>query len=149
MEGWLEIRVVLEGGIDAHPVVVLNPALRWQSVVVPAHGVEDVIAPHPLETGDDIGVGVREDMTHVQVAGHRGRRGVDGIDGLAVAGVAEAVDLGLLPVLAPLLLQAIHAHPVGQGGQAGVDDSLVFSRHTSILWTNNDKEPASAGHVSA
>ena len=41
---------------------VLHPALGGQAVVVPADRVEDLAAAHPLEPGDGVGVGVREDV---------------------------------------------------------------------------------------
>ena len=47
--------------------VILHPAFGRQAVVVPAHRVEDRLAPHPLEAGDEVGVGVGERAAHVQV----------------------------------------------------------------------------------
>ena len=55
-----EVRVVRQGRVAAHAVVVLHPALGRQAVVVPADRVEDVLAAHPLVAGDQVGVGVGE-----------------------------------------------------------------------------------------
>ena len=52
----LEVRIIGEGCINANPKVVLHAALCGQTIVVPAHGVEDRFAQHSLETRDDIGV---------------------------------------------------------------------------------------------
>ena len=73
-----EVGVEGEARVAADAEVVLHPALGGQPVVVPAHRVEDRLAPHPLEAGHRVGVGVREDVADVQRARHRGRRGVDG-----------------------------------------------------------------------
>ncbi len=53
-----EIRIVLQGRIHAHAVIVLHTAFGRQAVVVPAHRVEHVVAVHALETCDHIGVRV-------------------------------------------------------------------------------------------
>ena len=75
-----EVRLVRERGVAAHAVVVLHPALGGQAVVVPAHRVEDALAAHPLVAGDEVHVGVAEDVADVQRAGCRGRGSVDGED---------------------------------------------------------------------
>ena len=53
-----EIRIVLEGGVHAHAIIVLHTAFGRQSVVVPAHRVEHVVAVHALESRDHIGMRV-------------------------------------------------------------------------------------------
>jgi hypothetical protein len=62
----LEVRVVVHGRVAAHAVVVLHPSLRRQAVVVPAHRVVDVPAAHALVARHEVGVGVAEDVPHVQ-----------------------------------------------------------------------------------
>ena len=78
-----EVGVVRQRRVAAHAEVVLHPALGGQAVVVPAHRVEDLLAAHPLEAGDQVGVGVGEDVADVQRARHGRRRGVDRVDLLA------------------------------------------------------------------
>src|ERR1700680_2643668 len=58
--------VVWQRWIAADAVVVLYPALGRQSVVVPSHRIEDGLPAHPLKAGDDVGVGVRKDVTDVE-----------------------------------------------------------------------------------
>ncbi|MDI2021010.1 hypothetical protein PJL18_01526 [Paenarthrobacter nicotinovorans] len=62
------VRLVRDGGIAAHTVVVLDAALGRQPVVIPAHGVEDVLARHPHVTGLDVGLGEGEHVAHVERA---------------------------------------------------------------------------------
>ncbi len=66
--------------IAEHAVVVLDPPLGRQPVVVESHRIEDLVAPHPPVAGHGVGVGVGEDVPDVQLPRHRGRRGVDGED---------------------------------------------------------------------
>ena len=61
-----EGRVIGQRWVTPHAEVVLHPALGGQPVVVPAHGVEHVLAGHPLEPGDDVSVRVGEHVPHVQ-----------------------------------------------------------------------------------
>ena len=53
-------------GVATHPVVVLNPALGWKTIVIPTHRVEDISAAHSLEPCNDVGVGIAEHVTDVQ-----------------------------------------------------------------------------------
>ena len=52
--------------VTQHAVVVLHPPFGRQAVVVPTHRVEHGLAGHPLVAGDRIGVGVGEDVSHVE-----------------------------------------------------------------------------------
>ena len=124
-----EIRIVLEGGVHTHAVIVLHTAFGWQAVVVPAHRVEHVVAVHALESRDHIGMRVREHVAHVQVAGNGGRRGVDGIHGLAVAGALELVDFAFVPDFAPLVFETVHADLVGQRREVRVDGIILAFSH--------------------
>ena len=124
-----EIRIVLEGGVHTHAVIVLHTAFGWQAVVIPAHRVEHVVAVHALESRDHIGMRVREHVAHVQVAGNGGRRGVDGIHGLAVAGALELVDFAFVPDFAPLVFETVHADLVGQRREVRVDGSILAFSH--------------------
>ena len=121
LEGRLEIRIVLERRIHAHAVVVLHAPLGRQTVVVPAHRVEHVVAAHALVARDHVGMRVGEHMPHMQRAGDGRRRGVDGVDGLAVARIAETVHARLVPHRTPLVFQAFDAHLVGKRGQLRID----------------------------
>ena len=95
-----EVRVVRQRRVAPHAEVVLHPALGRQAVVVPAHRVEDGLAAHPLEAGDQVGVRVGVDVPDVQRPGHRRRRGVDRVDLVARAGPVELVGLRR-PSIAP------------------------------------------------
>ena len=132
LERRLEVRVVGEGHVHAHAVVVLHAALGGQAVVVPAHRVEHVIAAHALVARNHVGVRVGEHVTHVQRTGNGGRRGVDGVDGLTVAGVAEFVGAVFVPDGAPLVLKPVHADLVGQRGELRVDDGIAFSHKAKV-----------------
>ena len=119
----LEVGVVVEGRVAAHAVVVLDPLLGGQPVVVPADRVEDVEPLHALVAGHAVGVGVAEDVTHVQRATGRGGWGVDGEHlgpGACQRSLAiEGVGVLLLPHRGPLVLQALEGGPVRDGGSGG------------------------------
>ena len=107
------LRVVGEGRVAAHAVEVLHPALGRQSVVVPSHRIEDVLAPHAPEPRDDVGVRVTEDVSDVQRPRHgRGRR-VDRIDALSRGVAIEAVDLLLVPHRHPTLFEPVDGRLLG------------------------------------
>ena len=125
-----EIRIVLQGSVHAHAVIVLHTAFGRQAVVVPAHRVEHVVAVHALETRDHIGMRVGEHVAHMQVARNGGRRGIDGIDGLAVAGALELVDSALVPDATPLVFETVHADPVGQRREVRVDGVILAFSHS-------------------
>ena len=93
--------------IAADAVVVLDAPLRRQTVVVPAHRVEDLLAGHALVAGDRVGVGVAEHVAHVQRAADGGRRCVDREDVGPLGGAVERVDLVGFPYLGPTRLDAI------------------------------------------
>ena len=78
--GRLEVGVVGQRRVAAHAEVVLHAALGGQAVVVPPHGVEDLLARHALVARDQVRVGVAEDVADVQRARDRRRGGVDGVD---------------------------------------------------------------------
>jgi hypothetical protein len=101
--GLLECEVGVVGGARVATDVeeVLDPALGGEPVVVPAHGIEDVAARHPHVAGEDVGVGVAEDVARVECARSSGRRGVDD-EGLG-AGPCRVVVVGTaaLPLCVP------------------------------------------------
>ena len=105
--GALEARVVGEGGVDDGAGDELDPTLHVEPVVVPPHGVEDLLAPHALVAGDEVGVGVAEDVPGVQGAAHRGRRRVDGEHLGACLRAVEAVGAVAGPRGAPLRLEPL------------------------------------------
>ena len=119
-----EVRVVGERGIAAHPVVVLHPSFGGQTVVVPAHRIEDRFAPHALIAGDRVGVGVTEDMAHVERSAHRRRRGVDRVDAGPIRSAVESVGAVAFPDRVPPRLETFEVGslgdvPVGSGGGKG------------------------------
>ena len=85
-----EVGVEGQARVAADPEVVLHPPLGGQAVVVPAHRVEDGLAPHAPEAGHGVGVGVGEDVADVEGARHGGWRGVDGVDLRAAATRSKA-----------------------------------------------------------
>ena len=122
----LEVRVVGDGRIASHAVVVLHATLGREPVVVPAHGIEDLAAAHPLVARDGVGVGVGEDVSDVKRAADRRRRSVDRVDALARRRAVERVGAVALPGRAPLALEAVQRRLLGdlcrligaRGGQA-------------------------------
>ena len=83
---WVAAERRLEAGfvgvarVATHAKKILHATFGGQAVVVPPHRVEDLLALHPLVAGDDVGVGVAEDVTHVQRPADGGWRRVDGKD---------------------------------------------------------------------
>ena len=108
-----EIGVVGQRRIAAHAVVVLHAPLGGQAVVIPAHRVEDRLAAHALVARHRVGVRVREDVAHVQGAGHGGRGSVDRVDVLAGRGAVEGVRAVLLPAPSPPVFEALEAGLAG------------------------------------
>ena len=82
---------------------VLHAALGGQAVVVPAHGIGDVLAQHALIAHQEVLMSVREHVAYVQRTGHRGRRAVHDKGLLSGAGRIVAVNAPLLPLPAPTL----------------------------------------------
>ena len=78
--GGPEVGVVGERRVADDAVVELRAALDVEAVVVPAHRVEDLLAPHALVAGDGVGVGVGAHVADVQAAADGGRRRVDRVD---------------------------------------------------------------------
>ena len=64
-------------GFRPHSEIVLHAPLGRQAVIVPAHRVGNVPAGHALIAGDQVLVGVREDMTDVERTADGRGRGVD------------------------------------------------------------------------
>src|SRR5690606_32160556 len=108
-----EVGVVGERRVAAGPRHELDAALDVEPVVVPAHGVEDLLAPHALVPGDGVGVGVGADVARVQRARHGRRRRVDREDLVARLRAVEPVGALVGPALAPLGLEALEAGLVG------------------------------------
>ncbi len=72
-----EVGVVRQRRIAANTGDVLHSPLCGQAVVVPSDRIEDVLAAHPLEAGDGVGVGVAEHVADVQRATGSWRGRVD------------------------------------------------------------------------
>ena len=126
-----EGRVEGEARVAADPEVVLDPALGGQAVVVPTHGVEDGLPPHPVEAGHGIGVGVREDVPDVERSRHRGGWGVDGVHLGTGSGAVEGVGAGRIPAGRPHRLEALRG-PAFRGFRTGRPWGLS---HRSRPWS--------------
>lgn len=116
---WPVIGVVGDGGIATHTVVVLDAALRRQAVVIPAHGVEDVLARHAHVAGLDVRLGEGEHVSHVQRAGCGGRGSVDRVDLLPGGVRVELVGSFREPALRQGSLQAFKGRLVGNVDRGG------------------------------
>ena len=127
---WDEVRVVVQRRVAAHAEVVLYPALGGQSVVVPAHRVEDCLALHPLIASDAVCVGVAEHVTDVQRTAHRGRWRVDRVHLVARLRPIEDVGVLVVPDLRPLGLDAIERRLFWHARGC-----RVFRGHSAILGT--------------
>ena len=103
----LKVGHVRKGRVAAHAKVVLHAPLRGKSVVVPPHRIEDLAAAHPLETRHNVGVGVREHVTHVEGARDGGRGSVDRVDLLARLAAIKVVDAVALPYGVPAILKSV------------------------------------------
>ena len=114
-----EILVVGKRRVAAHTVVVLDAAFGGQTVVVPAHRVEHLLAAHPLVAGDGVGVGVAEDVAHVQRSGDRRWWGVDGEHLLTGCRAPERVGAVLTPYPSPFALETLESGFSGQSGIVG------------------------------
>ena len=68
---------VRQARVAAHAVVVLHATLGGQTVVIPAHRVEDALAQHALVARNHVHVGVAKDVANVERTGGRGRGSVD------------------------------------------------------------------------
>ena len=95
----VEVGDVGDVWFSADAEVVLDAALGRESVVVPAHGVDDVPTGHAAVSCDDVLVGVGEDVTGMEgTAGGRRRRVDDEAlfagGSLVVLGDAEGFPLG-------------------------------------------------------
>ena len=99
--------VVRQRRVALDAEVVLHPALGRQAVVVPAHRVEHGLAAHPLEAGDDVGVGVGEHVADVQRTAHGRRRGVDRVDVLPRSGCGRSCRRPASPIPIPSVLQGL------------------------------------------
>ena len=103
----LKGRIVGQRWIAAHAVIVLNPSLSGKAVVVPPHRVEHFSATHPLESRNDVGMRVREDMTDMQRSADGRRRRVDRIDVIARFGAVEAERAVCVPPRLPFRLEPL------------------------------------------
>src|SRR5262249_35987529 len=107
--GWLgrrlKVGIIGKCRITADAVVVLDPPLGRQAVVVPAHRIEDRTPAHPLIAGDDVRVGVAEDVPDVQGARYSWRRRVDGEYILAWPAPVESIQIAGFPPLSPVLFR--------------------------------------------
>ena len=105
-EGRLEPGLIRDARVAANAEEVLDATLGGQTVVVPAHRIEDRLAAHAVEAGEGVGVRVGEHVAHVERATHRGRRGVDRVHSRTRRRIIEAIGAGGLPGLDPLTLDA-------------------------------------------
>ena len=115
----LEGGVVGERGVTSDTEVVLHATLGRQTVVVPAHGIEDGVAAHALVAGDAVGVRIGEDVAYVEGPAHRGRGSIDRVDLGPGSGAIEEIGAVGIPCLHPALLDAVDAGLVGEAGAHG------------------------------
>ena len=108
-----EVGVVRQRRVAANTGDVLHPALGSETVVVPSDRIEDVLAAHPMEAGDGVGVGVAEHVADVQRTTGSWRRRVDREDLGAARGAIEAVGAVGLPPLHPASLDAVERRLLG------------------------------------
>ncbi len=115
-----EIRVVGQRRVAPHAVVVLHPALGRQPVVVPPDRVEDLLAAHPPEPRDQVGVGVGEGVAemHRPAGGQRGS--VDRVDVGAIGGPVKLVLHAPCPTGASTCLRCRRAWGGRQGSWRSV-----------------------------
>ena len=113
--GWARVSPARRAAhVHADVEVVLHATLRGQAVVVPAHRVVDVLAPHALVADDDVGLRVAEDVADVQRARDGRRRGVDDEGLLARARRIVAVEPTPLPCLGPAPLDGCGLEVLGE-----------------------------------
>ena len=105
--------VVGHGRVAADTEVVLHAAFGRQAVVVPADRVEHRLSCHALVPGDDVGLGVGEDVADVERARHRRRRGVDRVHVAPSPGRIEPVGPVLFPARSPSILEAFQRRSFG------------------------------------
>ncbi len=119
--GGIDLELGLDGGVRvaAHVEVVLHAALGRKTVVVPAHGIVDVAAQHPLLAHHHVGVCVGEDVADVERARHRGRRCVHHEGLLPRALGIPTVGAAPLPLAVPALLGGRRVEVLGELG--GID----------------------------
>ena len=96
-----ERRIVRQRRIAPYPVIVLDATFGRQPVIIPSHRIEDGLASHPMEAGNQVGMREREDVADVQRAADGRRRCVDGVHVGAGARSIEAVDARLFPARVP------------------------------------------------
>ncbi len=114
----LPVRIVRQFGIAADSEEILYSPLGGKSVVIPTHGIGDVLSDHPLVTNDEILMGVAEDMTDVKRARHRRGRSIDDKSLIAGQGRVPPVGSPLLPLLPPLVLDLVVFVLLGNLGHA-------------------------------
>ncbi len=130
--------VVRGGGVAAHTVVVLHAALGGQAVVVPAHGVEDVLAGHALVARQDVRLGVGEHVADVQRTRRRGRGSVDRVDLLPGGVRVELVGPFVKPAPGEGVFQPLQGglvRNVDGGGGGRVCTLRVFSHGAILPWS--------------
>ena len=62
---WCVVGDIRQTGVAANTVIVLNAPFGWESVVIPAHGIENLVTAQPLIAGDAVRVGVAEYVTNM------------------------------------------------------------------------------------
>ena len=67
-------RVIGNFRVAGDVIVVLNAAFGREAVVIPAYRVEYRFSLHALVSGDDVGLGVAEDVSDMQRTGNGRRR---------------------------------------------------------------------------
>src|SRR6187200_1165452 len=106
-----EVGHVLLTGVAAHAEVVLDPTLGRKTVVVPTHGVEDLLAAHALEARHGVGLRVTEHVPDVQRTRDRGWRCVDREHLVAYRATVESIEVIGGPLVGPAPVDAVQRRP--------------------------------------
>ena len=103
----VKIRLIGDMGIAPYAKVILHPPFGGQTIVIPTHGIKNCFTSHALVTRNGVGVGVREDMTHVQRTAHCGWGSINGVDPFAGRSAVKGIGAFVLPDLSQCRLNAI------------------------------------------
>ncbi len=91
--------------IATDTIEILHSTLGGQAIVIPAHRIINFFAEHSLISGNQVSVGVAENVPYVKRARNSWWRGIYGVDSCFVCGFVEAISTTCFPVGTPLGLE--------------------------------------------